>query len=174
MQSRARIVGHAIHPMLVVFPLGLLATSFVFDIIRMAGGSPTFGVASFYMIAAGVIGGLAAAVFGLVDWLAIPAHTRARQVGALHGVGNVLVTGLFILSWIVRIPDPAHPTNGASILSLIGVLLALVTGWLGGELVERLGVGVDSGAHSDSPSSLSRHPATDHWTSPRPLQPRKA
>ncbi len=174
MKSRARIAGHSIHPMLVVFPLGLLATSFFFDIIRMGTGNSTFGVASFYMIAAGVIGGLAAAVFGFVDWLAIPEHTRARQVGALHGIGNVVVTGLFILSWIVRIPDPGHPARGAFILSLIGVLLALVTGWLGGELVERLGVGVDTGAHFDSPSSLSNHPATEHWGPSHPLQPRKA
>jgi len=60
------------------------------------------------------------------------------------------------------------------ILSLLGVLLALVTGWLGGELVERLGVGVDSGAHVDSPSSLSQRPATERWTPRRLLQPRRA
>lgn len=174
MHAKAKVAGHAIHPMLVVFPLGLLATSFVFDIIRVAGGSPSFGQASFYMIAAGVIGGLAAAVFGLVDWLAIPAHTRARQVGAIHGIGNVVVTGLFIVSWLVRLGDPAHPPIGAFILSLVGVLLALVTGWLGGELVERLGVGVDEGAHLDSPSSLSHEPASGHWTPTRPLEPRRA
>lgn len=174
MQSRAKIAGHAIHPMLIVFPLGLLATSFFFDVIRVAGGGGSFGVASFYMLAAGVLGGLAAAVFGLVDWLAIPPNTRARQVGALHGIGNVVATGLFALSWFVRLPDPAHPATGAVILSLLGVLLAIVTGWLGGELVERLGVGVDSGAHVDAPSSLSDRPATDRWTPHRPLQPRKA
>jgi uncharacterized membrane protein len=174
MESKAKFAGHAIHPMLVVFPLGLLATSFFFDIIRLFSGNTAFGVASFYMIAAGVIGGLVAAVFGLVDWLGIPAGTRARQIGALHGIGNVVVTVLFILSWIARRPEPAHPGNGAFILSLIGVLLALVTGWFGGELVERLGVGVDNGAHVDSPSSLSHQPATERWTPPRPLQPRKA
>ncbi len=167
MRARTRLAGHAIHPMLVVFPLGLLATSFFFDIIRVAGGSPAFGVASFYMIAAGVLGGLAAAVFGLADWLAIPAGTRARQVGALHGIGNVVVTGLFIVSWLVRLPSPSRPPGGAFVLSLVGVLLALVTGWLGGELVERLGVGVDDSAHVDAPSSL-------RWTPSRPLQPRKA
>jgi uncharacterized membrane protein len=159
--------------MLVVFPLGLLATSFFFDIIRMAGGGERFGVASFYMIAAGVIGGLVAALFGLIDWLAIPANTRARQVGALHGIGNVVVVGLFILSWAARYSDPPHPGGGAFILSLLGVLLALVTGWLGGELVERLGIGVDEGAHADSPSSLSSEPATGRWTPSRRLAPRR-
>ncbi len=173
MESRAKIAGHPVHPMLIVFPLGLLATSFFFDIIRVAGGGPSFGVASFYMIAAGVLFGLLAAVFGLVDWLAVPAGTRARRVGATHGIGNVVVVGLFIVSWALRVSDPGHPGAAPFILSLIGVLLALVTGWLGGELVERLGIGVDQGAHADSPSSLSRTPATPRPPG-APLQPRHA
>jgi hypothetical protein len=53
-----------------------------------------------------------------------------------------------------------YAPNGLPImLEVIGVLLALVTGWLGGELVERLGVGVDEGAHLNAPSSLSGKPA---------------
>ncbi len=174
MRARARLVGHAVHPMLVVFPLGLFATSVIFDIIRLAGGGPGFGVASFYMIPAGVLGGLVAAVFGLADWLAIPAHSRARQVGAFHGIGNVIVTLLFLVSWVARFTNPREPPLAAFILALVGVLLALFTGWLGGELVERLGVGVDEGAHADSPSSLSSEPASAQWHPARPLQPRKA
>jgi uncharacterized membrane protein len=174
MESKAKLAGHPIHPMLIVFPLGLLATSFIFDIIRMASDSPSLGPVSFYMIAAGVIGGLVAAVFGLVDWLAIPRDTRAWRIGLLHGIGNVVVVGLFIISWFLRRPDPAHAGAGAFVLSLIAVLLALVTGWLGGELVDRLGVGVDTGAHVDAPSSLSHRPATDRWHVPSHLEPRKA
>jgi uncharacterized membrane protein len=160
--------------MLVVFPLGLLATSFIFDVIRVAGGSADLGIASFYMIAAGVLGGLVAAVFGLVDWLAIPTGTRARRVGALHGVGNVVVTGLFIVSWALRVGRAADPGAAPFVLSLLGVLLALMTGWLGGELVERLGVGVDEGAHVDSPNSISGLPATERAAPARPLEPRHA
>lgn len=174
MESKVKIAGHPVHPMLIVFPLGLLATSFFFDIIRMAGGSETLGPASYWMIAAGIIGGLVAAVFGLVDWLAIPRDTRAWRVGLLHGGGNVVVVVLFLLSWIARRPDPAHPGAGAFVLSLLGVLLALVTGWLGGELVDRLGVGVDSGAHLNSPSSLGHRPATEQDQGSRPLRPREA
>lgn len=174
MHSTVKIAGHAVHPMLIVFPLGLLATSFVFDVLRQATGATGFATASYYMIPAGVIGGLAAAVFGLVDWLAIPEQTRARWIGAVHGIGNVIVTGLFILSWLLRRGDPLRPGTGPIVLSLIGVLLALVTGWLGGELVERLAVGVDAGAHLDSPSSLSGRPASEHAAPTRPLTPRKA
>lgn len=174
MEAKAKLAGHPIHPMLVVFPLGLLATSFVFDIIRISGASANLGVASHYMIAAGVIAGLCAAVFGFIDWLGIPAGTRARYIGALHGIGNVVVVGLFIVSWLLRRPDPANPPVAAFVLSLLGVLLALVTGWLGGELVDRLAIGVSEGAHANSPSSLSREPATGQWTRHGPLQPRKA
>jgi uncharacterized membrane protein len=174
MDSKAKLAGHAIHPMLIVFPLGLLATSFFFDLIHLATGGERWGYAAFYMIAAGIVGALLSAVFGLVDWLAIPRGTRARRVGALHGVGNLVVVGLFILSWAMRYADPARPGGAPVVVSLLGVLLALVTGWLGGELVERLGVGVDDGAHLDAPSSLSGRRASERWEPRRPLQPRKA
>ena len=77
MESRVKFLGHPIHPMLIVFPLGLLATAVIFDIIALARDVPFLFSVSFWMIAAGVLGGLIAAVFGLIDWLAIPAHTRA-------------------------------------------------------------------------------------------------
>lgn len=53
------------------------------------------------------------------------------------------------------------PGTGAVILSIAGVALALVTGWLGGELVDRLAIGVDEGAHANAPSSLSGRPARE-------------
>ncbi len=169
MDSKAKLAGHAIHPMLIVFPLGLLATSFFFDLIHLAAGGERFGYAAFYLISAGILGALLSAVFGLVDWLAIPRGTRARWIGALHGGGNLVVVGLFIVSWGIRYGDPGRAGGGAVVLSLLGVLLALITGWLGGELVERLGVGVDDGAHLDAPSSLSGRPASERSEAPRPV-----
>jgi uncharacterized membrane protein len=159
-ESKAKLLGHPVHPMLIVFPLGLLATAVVFDIVGLARGDPSWFGISFWMIAAGIIGGLLAAVFGLIDWWAIPSGTRAKAVGLWHGVGNVVVVLLFIVSWFLRRPDPGNPGATAFTLSFIAVVLALVTGWLGGELVDRLGVGVDHGAHLNSPSSLSGRPAT--------------
>jgi uncharacterized membrane protein len=78
MESRAKLLGHPIHQMLIVFPLGLLGMAVIFDLLAMA---------------------LAA--------------------------------------------------------SFAGFGLALVTGWLGGELVDRLAIGVNDGAHVDAPSSLT-------------------
>ena len=160
MESRAKLFGHAIHPVLIVFPLGLLATSFIFDIIHLLTANGFWSDLAFWLIAAGVIGGLLAALFGLIDWLAIPAGTRAKGIGLWHGGGNVVVVLLFVVSWLLRLPAPRNPGPLPFILSLLCVGLALVTSWLGGELVERLGVGVDAGANLDAPSSLSGQPAT--------------
>ena len=161
MESRAKAFGHPIHPVLIVFPLGLLATAVVFDILYLVFNNQTFATVSYWMIAAGIIGGLLAAVFGLIDWLALPGGTRAKSVGLLHGLGNFVVVLLFAGSWLIRNGDPENlPNTLALILSFAGAGLSLLTGWLGGELVYRLDVGVDRGAHLDAPSSLSNSPAS--------------
>jgi uncharacterized membrane protein len=156
--------------MLIVFPLGLLGTSLVFDIAHLMSGNPRWAEIAFWVIAAGILSGLLAAVFGLIDWLAIPSGTRAKRIGALHGIGNVVVVGLFALSWLLRQDNPGAAGGLEVGLSALAVMLALVTGWLGGELVDRLGVGVDEGAHLDAPSSLSGRPATERTAAAVPAQ----
>ncbi len=159
MESRVKLAGHPVHQMLIVFPLGLLATAVVFDVIFLVTDNPLWTQAAYFMIGAGVVTGLAAAVPGLMDWLAIPRGTRAKRIGLIHGVGNVVVVGLFALSWYLRREQPAAPPTEAVVAGLLGGGLSIVTAWLGGELVDRLGVGVDTGAHLDAPSSLSGAPA---------------
>ena len=161
MESRVKVLGHPLHPILIPFPLGLLITSFIFDIVYLITGNAIFSVVAFWMITAGVIGGLIAAVPGVIDWLAIPHRTRARSIALWHLLSNVVAIVLFALSWLIRIG--ASPGAGAIaiILSLVGVVLSGVGGWLGGELVDRLGVGVDEGAHLNSPNSLSGRPASE-------------
>lgn len=147
--------------MLVVFPLGLLATSVVWDICRLATGNPSWGTIAFWTIVAGVVGGLLAAVPGFVDWLGIPAGTRARRVGVYHMVLNLVVVGLFIVSLLARAAAPGSYASagfGRMIWGWIGVVLALFSGWLGGELVETLGVSVRDGADVNAPSALRASP----------------
>jgi uncharacterized membrane protein len=144
-----------VHQQLVVFPLGLLATAVVFDVLGLLTDVEGFATASYYMIAAGVVSGLLAALFGAIDYLAIPTGTRARRIGALHGVGNVVVVILFAVSWLLRVDEPGHaPGTLAFVLALGGAVLATVTGWLGGELVDRLGIGVAPDAGPDTPASF--------------------
>ena len=162
MESRAKFMGHAMHPILVVFPLGLLATSVVFDTIHLVLGSSQIALAAYWMITAGIIGGLLAAVPGWIDWFAIPNDTRAWSVGLVHGLGNVFVLLLFAGSWWLRgdsTVSRGDPTMFAHILSYAGAALAGLTGWLGGELVGRLGVGVDDGANLNASNSLKGTPA---------------
>jgi len=155
MQSRAKLLGHPVHPMLVAFPIGLLAASLVFDLIAMAGGPTQLGFAAFWCIAGGVVFGLLAAVFGLVDWLGIEPGTRAKRVGLWHAIINVIVVGLFSISWLVRLGVTQHqPMWFPVALEIVAIVLLLISGWLGGELVDRLGIGIDDGAHPNARSSL--------------------
>jgi len=150
--------------MLIVFPLGLLATSVVWDICALASSHPrSWGMISFWTILAGVVGALLAAVPGFIDWLAIPKGTRARTIGVYHLTINLVVVALFVVSLIGRWQTPggyelAGP--GWMILGWIAVALALVSGWLGGELVETLGISVREGANPNAPSPLSTKTST--------------
>lgn len=163
MESKVKALGHPIHQMLVPFPFGLLATAVIFDVIYLVGLGPTMVTVSYWMMIAGNIGAVAAAPFGLIDWLAIPRGTRAKSIGLIHGLGNVVVLLLFLASCWIRYRSrgviPYEPSTPALVFSFAGFVLAGITGWLGGELVDRLGVGVDDGANLNAPSSLSG-PAT--------------
>jgi len=163
MESRVKLAGHPAHPMLIVFPLGLLSTALVFDVIYLLTDLTRWTEVAYYLVGAGLIGGAVAAVAGWVDWAAIPRGTRAKRVGLVHGVGNVIVLGLFVLSWLLRRPNPSLPPTEAIAAALVGIVLLTATAWLGGELVSHLGVGVDDGANLDAPNTLSDLPPT-----PRP------
>lgn len=166
MESRVRLFGHPVHQMLVVFPLGLLGGAALFDVLSRVMDSEQMAIVAFYLVGAGVLSGLLAAPFGTIDWLAIPHGTRAKRIGALHAVGNVVVLALFAASWWLRRDAPAAPPALAQVLSIGAAVLSLVTAWLGGELVDRLGVGVSNNAHLDAPSSLQPDRV--------PLEPRRA
>ncbi len=168
MESRTKLFGHPIHPMLIVFPLGLLIMSVIFDILHCITGNSTFSTVAYYDIAAGIIGGLLAAIFGFLDWLAIPQGTRAKSVGATHGIGNVMVVLLFVVSWLIRNGNSGHqPDTWAFVMSVVAILIGAVTAWLGGEMVYRLRMAVDDGANLDAPSSLSGEPADATADTPR-------
>lgn len=161
MESRVKLFGHPVHPMLIVFPLGLLATAVIFDIIYLISGNNLLPTASYYMIAAGVLGGLLAAIFGFIDWMALPKDTRAKNLGLWHGLGNFVIVLLFIGSWLLRRDNVDFIPDGlALILSFLATALALITAWIGGELVYRLGVGVDPGANVNAPNSITESSAS--------------
>ncbi|SDG57057.1 Uncharacterized membrane protein [Lentzea fradiae] len=156
MRSRVRAAGHAVHPILIVFPLGLLTTAAGFDVLHLLTDRVTFAFTAGHLIAAGLLLGVVTAATGWLDWwLVVPPGTRAHRVGLLHGLVNAVVLVLFGMSWAMRLAEenwiPQWPALAAAWL---GVLVSGLGGWLGGELVERLGVSVDENAHPDASSSL--------------------
>ena len=169
MYSKIKSMGHPVHLMLVNFPLGLLVTAAVFDIIHLITGNGYWSGIAFWMIAAGGVSGLLAAMTGLIDWTGIPTDTRARRVGVIHGVGNALVLVLFIVSWLLRLNAPEHPSILAYILSFLGAGLLFATGWLGGELTGRYGVGIEEGANVDAPYTIPGLPINKATTSQEKL-----
>lgn len=157
MESRAKLLGHPVHPMLIVLPLGLFIGGVVFDLLYGWTQSRTFALVGYVNIAAGIVGGLAAAVFGLIDWLAIPPNTRAKRIGLIHGVTNVVVVLTFAAAWYMRWTSGDVVASAAVLwIEVVGLALGTVGGWLGGELVDVLAVGVDDGANLNSPNSLAR------------------
>jgi uncharacterized membrane protein len=161
-ETRIKLLGHPIHPMLIVLPLGLLSTAAVFDVLYVVTGNAELAMFAYWATLAGVIGGLVAAIFGVIDWMAIPKETRARRIGLLHGSGNVVVVLLFAVSWLARGGSgPYLPDMLPVLLSLVAAAIALFTAWLGGELVYRLRVAVDDDAGLDAGSSLERHGMAD-------------
>ncbi len=155
METRLKFFGHPVHPMLIVYPLGLLSVAVLFDILYVTTSNADLSTFSFWAMLAGVIGGLAAAVFGLFDDLGLPAHTRAKRIAAMHGGGNVIVVLVFLISLVLRWDQHAYlPSVAPMVLGLIGAVIAVFTAWLGGEMVYRLGVGVDRNAGLNAPNSI--------------------
>jgi len=155
-----KLLGHPIHPILIVFPLGLFSTAVLFDILFLLTSIPAFPVTAVYMIAAGAMSGLLAMSFGLLDMYKIRRDTRAMNIAGWHSIGNFFAIELFSVSWIVRLSAPGYaPTLPALVLSFAGAATLLISGWLGGELVYRLGLAVDEGANMDAPNSLTHKSA---------------
>ena len=124
------------------FPIGLWVFSFVADLVRAAGGAPFWADMAFYTMLAGLIGALAAAVPGLIDFLAL-GGSRVRRIATMHLVLNLGVVGLYVVNlWLrtTRSPETTLPI----VLSAIGFVLLVISGWLGGELVYVHGVAVAS------------------------------
>jgi len=161
MESKARIFGHAIHPILIVFPLGLLGTAAIFDALYLYSLNTTWSTVSFWMLVAGLIGGVVAALFGFIDWLNIPSGTRAKSVGIYHAIVMDVALILFAVGLYLRWSTPDRPVTEATICSFAGLAFALVGGWFGGELVERLGVSVWPQANLNAPNSLTHDKVVD-------------
>ena len=164
MRSRASIHSHPIHPMLVAFPIGLWVVSFILDVIGKIRGDASFWAAGFYLVIGGCIGAALAAIPGVVDlFTVVPPHSSARDRGYIHGVLNVLALIVFIVV-AARRGDPGTMPDGVSLaISLGGIILIGISGWLGGTLVFRNQIGVD---HQYAGAGQFKQRTLDAWDRP--------
>jgi uncharacterized membrane protein len=141
METTASIRKHPIHPLLVGIPIGLWVFSLICDLVYYFGwgGSEWAGVA-LYTLGGGIVTALLAAIPGVIDLISITDH-KLRRIGIIHMSINLVVVGLYVVNFALR-RGTAAPTLLPLILSLVGVGLLGVAGWLGGELVHVYGVSV--------------------------------
>jgi uncharacterized membrane protein len=145
MSSPASIHKHPMHPMLIVFPIGLWIFSFVCDIVYHAGSHMVlWKEMAFYTMLGGVVGAVLAAVPGFIDYLAI-GDVYVRRIATTHMVLNLAVVALFIFNLGLRFSGSSEMLP--VILSLVGIAVLTVSGWLGGSLVYEHQVAVDPGAN---------------------------
>jgi uncharacterized membrane protein len=144
MKSKASIAGHPVHPMLIPFPLALWVTSFAADVLFYFLRHPTLLVIAKFLLAAGCLGAIAAAIPGIIDWLAIK-NGDVKRVANWHARLNITALVVFAISLFLRMGSYSHLVGRRLIfpflLSLVGVILIAISGWLGGELVFHYGIG---------------------------------
>jgi uncharacterized membrane protein len=138
--------------MMVTLPIGAFGMAVSSDALSAGRRRRGYEFTAARAIDFGLISAAIAAPFGLVDWLAIPPGTRAKRVGLWHALGNAALLGLFAGSRYLR----ARHDRRAQWLAGAGMLLGGVTAWLGGELINRHGVGVADSMGLQEPSSLAR------------------
>lgn len=144
--SKIKILGHPVHPMLVAFPITFFTTTWVAFIVYGVGGDVTWFRVGFWANVAGVIAALVAAVPGFLDLLGIPSHLEARRVGVIHMILNLSVVAIFGINLLLqggRLDEIAPPGGVAILLSAIGVITLLVSGYFGWTLVQTHHVGID-------------------------------
>jgi uncharacterized membrane protein len=144
MTTPASIRNHPLHPMLVVFPIALWTAAMVFDTIGIVSAQGTLRAVAFYNIAAGILGAVAAAIPGFIDYRTL--RGRAARVGTWHALLNVTALALFVVSWLLRTRWGAGVVGVDSwipvLLGYVGLAVVFASGWLGGALVYEHGVGV--------------------------------
>ena len=146
MSSPASIWGHPIHPMLIPFPIALWVFSLVADLIYLWRSNPVWEWVAFYTLAGGIVGAVLAAVFGIIDYFSIK-DRKVSSIAAWHARINVLALLVFAASFYLRTTNGARMVDDSLTtpvgLSVVGVILIMISGWLGGELVFKHGVAVN-------------------------------
>ncbi|MCA2214532.1 DUF2231 domain-containing protein [Jidongwangia harbinensis] len=137
MESRLRIAGEAVQPVLVMFPLGLFAIAVLFDLGNLLGGPDMLGALAYWNIVAGLIGGVLVVLAGAIDVLFVSGGA-AKRIGVLQNLMNMGVLILFAVILMLRMRTPDRVAGaGLFTVELLALAAAVFGAWYGGELVNR-------------------------------------
>ena len=150
MRTPASIGSHPIHPMLIPFPFALWFFSLVADVIYFVSGAPVWETVAFYTLAGGIVGAVMAAVPGIIDYFSIK-DEKVSKIAGWHARLNVLALLVFGASFYLRTRDGMQMVDGSMtvpvLLSVFGVILISISGWLGGEMVYKHRLAVEEPRH---------------------------
>jgi uncharacterized membrane protein len=140
MRSKLSIKGHPLHPLLVTLPVGLFVWTLVADLVFWRSADPVWFAMAYWSSVAGIVTALIAAVFGFGDYFTMARYTQARGIARTHMIMNLVLVGLFVVAaMLMRGDETVRTERFATVLFLhvVGVIVLLVSGWLGGEMVFR-------------------------------------
>jgi len=171
--SKAALFGHPIHPMLIPFPIAFLIGAFVADLVWWGGGDPFWPLAARWLIVAGLATGVIAGLAGLTDFIG-RSEVRSHTAASIHFAGNALVLVLAAVNLALRWSDPVAAVLpwGLVVSAVVTVLLG-ITGWLGGDLAYRHGIGqiVGPSVHDYRPETAAGSTSPGANRSAGPPQP---
>lgn len=141
-RSTAKVFGHPIHPMLVSFPIAFLTGTLVSDLLYCWTRDAFWATASLYLLVAGVVTALGAALAGFTDFLG-DRRIRALSHAWQHMIGNLAAVLISIANLLLRLggAETAVLPLGLALSAIVGLLLVF-TGWRGGDLIFRHRVGI--------------------------------
>jgi uncharacterized membrane protein len=156
MASPASISGHPVHPMIIPFPIALWVFSLIADVVYLWRGNPVWrDYIAFYTLLAGIVGAAVAAVPGLIDWKSLK-DGEVVKIANWHARLNVIALLVFAASFYLRTSGGSTMVNGSHNipfgLSVLGVILITISGWLGGEMVFKHGVAVEAPSGNRMPN----------------------
>ncbi len=170
MQSKVRLFGHPVHPMLVPFPIAFFTSTLVCAIVYISTKNVFWFKIEFIANCAGLIMAVVAVLPGVVDWLVIPTRSDAKATGMKHMIANAVQVGLFGANAAINYSyynSPNPPVQSGLLISSFGFLVMLYAGFQGWKMVQTHHVGVDISSKEDVPQIGSAKPNTNVFEAAR-------
>ncbi len=134
MKSKAHILNHPLHPMMVALPIGLWVFSLVADVLYLLGLHADWRIVSVFCLGGGCLGAIAAAMPGIIDYCFID-DSRTKKIATWHMIVNIFLICLYGFNFYLRTQYHFEIDGAPFALSVVGIIFLGLSGWLGGDLV---------------------------------------